>query len=1037
MTINPNEYSSNKPNFQKMRSRGKPSKKDNNRDSKKRPKETRDKDSEGLELEAQQQALEAQRQIMAESEAEKSEASTESTLEEKKEEIVANINKDADEVKKIQPQEEPDPIDQAVLERTDEAMDGLGVETIKEINAVVVENESQPTEESKETVNAYTESDWLAEYWDVPIFDSENKTEHNPNLSNTGPIIREIQNQAILRNILLSEQKEKELTTKNLEEIKEKAKQQAKFVREDQVKELLINFKKELLDLMLNKDTFENSEKLKKENLSKLAEKIANETGLKKETVEEIVKQELGRFVDERLDAKKRLESQDNKEGRKSKIAKAVGLTALPIAVGGVITTGGFGFYGYMAGATVARVGISIAKYFKEKKEKDKIVESITKEDEEKQWLLDSLFFRISLAQQKRISRKGVKMIDETGTEEIDEKIFTKFCQSNPDLLEGYENNDDIIKGLNALYKVDKENNKREWSFLKKFEEFIGWNKHSLESNITATVLYGLLIAVTKEMPILKTAYGALLGAKLGDALGKRLFKLEKTPEIDYDDALQTIINKSDQIENNNNDIVKIGRIITPIAGALAGGLIGWVLSGSEANTLKTSDTTTAVVESTETPVSPVPEQPGAPTSTGIVEGYANPDSYVPNADIDTSAGSVAIESAPFTEIGSGTKLDNLIDENKPLMKQIDGKNSNHLWGLIKAKTEVMVKGVEKIEELKDLASSEERMTYIIDAIKDRVAENPTEFGLKAGANIDNLTSADLQAIAKDEDFNGLIADIFKADHPVDKALDLSEKALANIEANNAYFREVASRLSEGTKLDQRAYDIMGALRENNISSEQAVNIIESLSQPETVQAVNDTTAVAAETARQATQTVAEGIAGATEAGVESSIDLETLTDNEAVNLTHDTSDIEVVDQETTEAEGLIELETGTGNEFQNEATKSAWKDIWKSFRDKDRLLRAGAFSKIFNETGISNAYTDPTSKLEVLTSGHKGSNYLEFTIPSPTESGAVEGNNIQFTINKSKKLVTAVMGDKEAKLNNVKNPDRAIRELFRTLTGK
>ena len=877
--------------------------------------------------------------------------------------------------------------------------------------------------------------------------------------------IREIFNQFVLRKKLIKNGEPED-------KARELAEKQAKFIKIKEVEKLIIGDsegtetkKQELIDLILRKkeaeeELPEGSETLpgtggdqnteRDNKIRDLAEKIAKETGLSDKEAEEIIRNQEQNLADMAL---REVEGKKNKWTKRGRVALHVGAPLLAgIGLGAV--TGGLGFIG---GSVATRIALKSAQTWWNNKEIKSQAEQIKNDPTRKDELLNILYQDLAITQQKRISNK------------VGKEFFNDFLFANIDLVEGYEQSEDkqeiteVVNALGAVAEVDEISNRNQQDIFERFNGWIGKNKYikllqkkteskNLEGSATA-VFYGALAATAREFPVVRTALLSLTGGKLGYHIGKKIFKLEKATTVEYEDKANEIMEKltkaNDTLEHNEK--MKGGVIMTTGLGMLAGAFLGETLKyfsgGEETAQAKTPqeteispeatpETTTVASELENTPG--VSEGPIDETGDGMIderESAMGRSGQETEVEIPVKPSGSEVPPVVGETSGAENELSKMLEANTEKMKAINGKDARHLWGLIEAKTGAMTNGLESVDpEFETLLSSEGRMTHIIDDIKDQLAKDPTAFGLKAGSNIDNLTSADLQTIAQNENFNNLFAGMLEENSFADRAMDLSSEATANIEANNAYYETVAGKLSEGTKLDQQAYDVMTALRENGVAPDQAAGIIESLGQPETAQAISDSATTTTETAGQATQATTEAVVGATGSEAES-VDLETLTGNETGNLESNTS-IEATDQEMTEAGGLAGLETGVGNEFQNEATKGAWKDIWKSFKDKDRLLRAGAFNKIFNETGISDAYTDQTSKLELLTTGHKG-NTMEFTIPSPMESGTAEGNNILFKFNSLKNEMTAVMGDKEAILRNVKNPDKAIREIFRTLTGK
>ncbi|MEK7167771.1 MAG: hypothetical protein AAB791_02085, partial [Patescibacteria group bacterium] len=123
------------------------------------------------------------------------------------------------------------------------------------------------------------------------------------------------------------------------------------------------------------------------------------------------------------------------------------------------------------------------------------------------------------------------------------------------------------------------------------------------------------------------------------------------------------------------------------------------------------------------------------------------------------------------------------------------------------------------------------QFTYVFDAVKDRIAENPAEFGLN---NIDKVTPEDLIKLSSNEHFNQLVTESLvspdqKAGSVLEKAASLSEKAIENIEENNKFFQGAAEAVQKaGLPLDQQSFDLMSQAREAGFSAEKTADIISS-----------------------------------------------------------------------------------------------------------------------------------------------------------------------------------------------------------------
>ena len=207
-----------------------------------------------------------------------------------------------------------------------------------------------------------------------------------------------------------------------------------------------------------------------------------------------------------------------------------------------------------------------------------------------------------------------------------------------------------------------------------------------------------------------------------------------------------------------------------------------------------------------------------------IPAGSAAPTETASGALSKTSESMPAVE-APAVPIPEASATQSLAENLLEASEKVSVGQSQTVWGLVENKADGVLQeladsGSSDLKEgIAEITQSEGRMTYVIDFIKDKIAANPAEFGLK---NIDQVSAKDLAKLAKNEKFNQLIVEAFTKEGLLDKLAGLSQEAVGNIEANNAYLREAARAAKKtGVHLGQKAYDAALAAKEHGIKPEE------------------------------------------------------------------------------------------------------------------------------------------------------------------------------------------------------------------------
>lgn len=164
-----------------------------------------------------------------------------------------------------------------------------------------------------------------------------------------------------------------------------------------------------------------------------------------------------------------------------------------------------------------------------------------------------------------------------------------------------------------------------------------------------------------------------------------------------------------------------------------------------------------------------------------------------------------------------------------PSMPDVDVSNAKSVWDVVELKANAFGESpLGNAVNMPQVVGSEGRFAYVIDAIKDTVRENPNEFGLPS--NIDIVSAQDLEALAQNKAFNELlIKSLVDADGSasalVERAAGLSEAAVSNIEAHNAFY-EVALAHSDGVVADQAWYDLMDKAYNLHLTPEEARTLV-------------------------------------------------------------------------------------------------------------------------------------------------------------------------------------------------------------------
>jgi len=171
-----------------------------------------------------------------------------------------------------------------------------------------------------------------------------------------------------------------------------------------------------------------------------------------------------------------------------------------------------------------------------------------------------------------------------------------------------------------------------------------------------------------------------------------------------------------------------------------------------------------------------------------------------------------------------------LPEQATKILEGVDAGKARSVWAVIDLKYKALAHGLGgKIAGLQEVSGSEGRSTYVLDAIKDRIAAHPEQFGLPK--NIDLVTKDQLMALAKNPAFNKLVEDSLIGANGgpgavLEHAKNLAGAAVKSIEGNNAFYRSVVSG-AKGVMFDQHAYNLMDQAHHLNLNPQQALEILQ------------------------------------------------------------------------------------------------------------------------------------------------------------------------------------------------------------------
>lgn len=323
------------------------------------------------------------------------------------------------------------------------------------------------------------------------------------------------------------------------------------------------------------------------------------------------------------------------------------------------------------------------------------------------------------------------------------------------------------------------------------------------------------------------------------------------------------------------------------------------------------------------------------------------------------------------------------IDSLSEKMSEVDGKNARHLWGLIEGKVNAAIG-----ESYGDLKGSEGRMTYIVDAIKDRVAENPEEFGLPKGTNIDVLSKEQLLTLASSDEFDSQLAELLTdEDHGLIKAAEsLDESAVRNIESNNEFYRQNVSRLDDSGGLGQADYDLMDKMKSEAGQAAAQQTVTPATGVPE-VGTEEITTQAVPEGTSELTDEAARQVAESSGSETYSANEYATAEEATAAGKTWIPNDgaTPSVDAETelpiTEAEV-------------NDKKTEAWMDLLTKFKaNEDNREVVRSLENVFRQSGIEDTYDSEyhspffVKGLRRVSDYLSGREILTFQTPYPAEA--------------------------------------------------
>ncbi|HLD34466.1 MAG TPA: hypothetical protein VJB62_01235, partial [Patescibacteria group bacterium] len=203
------------------------------------------------------------------------------------------------------------------------------------------------------------------------------------------------------------------------------------------------------------------------------------------------------------------------------------------------------------------------------------------------------------------------------------------------------------------------------------------------------------------------------------------------------------------------------------------------------------------------------------------------------NLNVATTTPEVTAEAIPEAVIGEVPEITPPLEVTslaENAIKNADVSRARSVWGVIDMKCEAAIKNLSGIDAVDRVSDSDGKITYVLDSIKDKIAEDPDSFGLPA--DIDRVSPEDLIRLAKNDKLNSLVLDSFvnnsgEAAETLTQAADLGQEAVANIEANKCFYEGVASAVKEsGVTLDQSAYNAMTQARQSGLGVSETAEIL-------------------------------------------------------------------------------------------------------------------------------------------------------------------------------------------------------------------
>lgn len=719
------------------------------------------------------------------------------------------------------------------------------------------------------------------------------------------------------------------------------------------------------------------------------------------------------------------------KVGKKIGIIGAIGLTSAavstflpPVSFAGLVVLGAY------------RVGSTYKENKAREKERDAIVaknkEAAEKNPDEANAWLNVFFSDIAVEKQKQINEVPW-MGPKSG------KLSEQFFASNPEMLENYEEEEkeSLIASLKALEEINELNNEREKNFLKKKLDSIIEDIPPEVQAVRIATSTAISIMV-RTIPGVRHAFFALAGWRAGAVIGNLIHGKEAGGKIEVtlEDHADEVLQKLEELRKKREAGQKLAnkKMYWRVGGILVGAFLGELIAPNEAmavteeasgvgappETGTGSGVSGPTVEaSTERIMKPgVPKydfegipgvasgMPGEGTYTAPGGGEAGEEilnQKVAEVGMDRSSGGYGQET-PRGGSGGGNnagEAENLttapgatpttrggIEEmtgksGSEKMSEVDGKNARHLWGLIEGKVNAAIG-----ESYGDIKGSEGRMTYIVDAIKDRVAENPEEFGLPKGTNIDVLSKEQLLTLASSDEFDSQLAELLTdEDHGLIKAAEsLDESAVRNIESNNEFYRQNVSRLDDSGGLGQADYDLMDKMKSEAGQAAAQQTVTPATGVPE-VGAEEITAQAVPEVTSELTDEAARQVAESSGSETYSANEYATAEEAAAAGKTWIPNDgaTPSVDAETelpiTEAEV-------------NDKKTEAWMDLLTKFKaNEDNREVVRSLENVFRQSGIEDTYDSEyhspffVKGLRRVSDYLSGREILTFQTPYPAEA--------------------------------------------------